>query len=73
VTKGPSGNRHLPLTGPQLVATALLVALAAGCGRSSGAVEVTPPEGLGFEPSVAVFHDGLAVSWYDTRHGHGEL
>jgi hypothetical protein len=59
--------------GPKLAATPLLVALAAGCGRPSGAVEVTPPDGLGFEPSVAVFHDGLAVSWYETRHGHGEL
>ena len=48
-----------------------VAALAAGC--SNGFVEVTPFEGTAYEPSVAVFHDGFAVAWYDTRHGHGEL
>ena len=57
----------------RLAAAALLAAVAAGCGGANGAIEVTPPDGLGFEPSLAVYRDGLAVSWYDTRHGHGEL
>jgi hypothetical protein len=26
-----------------------------------------------YEPSLAVFHDGFTVVWYDTRTGHGEI
>jgi hypothetical protein len=50
----------------------LLAGVAASC-SSNGLVEVTPAEAMAFEPSVAVFHDGFAVAWYDTRHSHGEL
>ncbi len=51
----------------------LLACVAAGCGGAHAVVEVTLAEAMAFEPSVAVFRDGLAVAWYDTRHGHGEL
>jgi hypothetical protein len=56
----------------RFVAAALVTALTAAC-SSDSLVEVTPPDAMAFEPSVAVFHDGFAVAWYDTRHGHGEL
>jgi len=56
----------------RVAVVAALSLLASGCGRS-GLVEVTPADGTAYEPSVAVFRDGVAVAWYDTRHGHGEL
>jgi len=54
-------------------AAALIAVMAAGCGGAHGLVEVTLADAMAFEPSVAVFRDGLTVAWYDTRHGHGEL
>ena len=51
---------------------ALLVATAA-CGGGSQFVEVTSDDAMAFEPSVAVFHDGFTVAWYDMRFGHGEI
>jgi hypothetical protein len=52
---------------------ALLTAMSAGGCGPYGLVEVTPFGAAAYEPSVAVFRDGLAVAWYDTRSGHGEL
>jgi hypothetical protein len=52
---------------------ALLTAMGVGGCGSYGLVEVTPFGAAAYEPSVAVFRDGLAVAWYDTRSGHGEL
>ena len=61
-------------TSRRIAAAVLIAIVAAGCGGgANGTVEVTPPDAMAFEPSVAVFRDGLAVAWYDTRHGHGEL
>ena len=54
-----------------VVATALTV-VAAGCG-SPRIGEVTGTYGQAWEPSLTTFGDGLAVAWYDTRDGHGEL
>jgi hypothetical protein len=51
---------------------AVVALLSAGCGANE-TVPVTAFDAVAFEPSVAVFHDGFAVAWYDTRHGHGEL
>jgi hypothetical protein len=53
-------------------ALAVVALLSAACG-GNGTVPVTPFDATAFEPSVAVFHNGFAVAWYDTRHGHGEL
>jgi hypothetical protein len=51
---------------------AALAALAAAC-ASSGADVITAANAVAYEPSLAIFRDGLAVAWYDTRDGHGEL
>jgi len=56
----------------RLATVVVLASVAAGC-RANGLVAVTPADSMAFEPSVAVFRDGFAVAWYDTRHGHGEL
>lgn len=50
----------------------MLATVTAGCG-SNGLVAVTPANAVAFEPSVAVFRDGFAIAWYDTRNAHGEL
>jgi hypothetical protein len=34
---------------------------------------VTASAAGAYEPSLAVFADGFAVAWYDTRDGHGEI
>ena len=34
---------------------------------------MTAIDAMAYEPSLATFSDGLAVAWYDTRDGHGEL
>jgi len=34
---------------------------------------VTQSPNAALEPSLAAFQDGFVVSWYDTRHGHGEI
>lgn len=51
---------------------AALVWLSA-CGRSAPVVPVSPPAGAAHEPSLAVFDDGMAVAWYDTRDERGDL
>ena len=56
----------------RLVAAAALAVVTAGCG-SPRIGEVTGTYGQAWEPSLATFGDGLAVAWYDTRDGHGEL
>jgi hypothetical protein len=58
----------------RVVAAAVVACVAAGCGAVvDGFIEVTPRNGIAFEPSLAVYRDGFAVAWYDTRDGHGEL
>ena len=56
----------------RLVAAVALAVVTAGCG-SPRIGEVTGTYGQAWEPSLATFGDGLAVAWYDTRDGHGEL
>ena len=58
-----------------LASSVLAVAAAvgsAGC-DATGPGAVTTPKAIAFEPSLATFRDGLAVAWYDTRDGYGEL
>ncbi|MBI3046832.1 MAG: hypothetical protein HYY76_00825 [Acidobacteria bacterium] len=47
-------------------------ACAAGCGAAAFE-QVTKTPASAHEPSLATFADGMAVAWYDTRHGHGEI
>ena len=59
----------------KLLAAAMAVAAAGaigGCGSAS-VVAVTESSAGAYEPSLAAFRDGLAVAWYDTRDGHGEI
>jgi hypothetical protein len=59
----------------RLATGTLLAALtftATAC-ASPGAGAVTADNAVAYEPSLATFRDGLAVAWYDTRGGHGEL
>ena len=59
----------------RFASTVLAIAAAlggAGC-ESTGPGVVTGSKAVAFEPSLAAFRDGLAVAWYDTRDGHGEL
>jgi hypothetical protein len=58
---------------PATIASLAAIALSVAACGSYGLVEVTPFGAAAYEPSVAVFRDGLAVAWYDTRSGHGEL
>jgi hypothetical protein len=59
----------------RLAVAAALAAVALGgaaCG-AGGPGAVTAGNAIAYEPSLATFRDGLAVTWYDTRDGHGEL
>jgi len=56
----------------RLILAAALAAVAAGCGPPRIG-EVTSIDAMAYEPSLATFSDGLAVAWYDTRDGHGQL
>jgi len=41
--------------------------------RQDPPTHVTQTPRSALEPSLAAFPDGLVVSWYDTRDGHGEI
>ncbi len=43
------------------------------CGGAPSVVPVSTAAGAAHEPSLAVFDDGMAVAWYDTREGRGDL
>ncbi len=49
-----------------------LAVVAAGCAADPHH-QVTASTAGAYEPSLAVFPDGFAVAWYDTRDGHGEI
>ena len=57
----------------RLAAVAALLVATCGCGGNTGFIEVTNDNAMALEPSVAVFHDGITVAWYDMRFGHGEI
>lgn len=57
----------------RLTAVAALLVATCGCGGNTGFIEVTNDNAMAFEPSVAVFHDGITVAWSDMRFGHGEI
>ena len=45
----------------------------AGADPAHELTHVTQTPNAALEPSLAAFKDGFVVSWYDTRHGHGEI
>lgn len=56
----------------RFAAPAALVCFSA-CSRPTPVVPVSTSAGAAHEPSLAVFDDGMAVAWYDTRDERGDL
>jgi len=57
----------------RLLIAVLAVPLLGSCSSSPRATQVSETPAGAFEASLAVVHDGFVTTWYDTRHGHGEI